>query len=308
MTDRRGFVDEPNPTPHAPPGHAAPGNLPDQDRGWLPGAAGLVGPVRHEGAAALPGPAVGGGMSSLTLGAAAVLVLLGVVGLLEVANFITAQFSRAPWLGAITVALVAPALAALAWSILREWRGFATLRDVEAIRAGLASEDAARARASARQWLSATGAAPATVEVAMRAQDAATLRALLRAGPVRELEAATTEAGRRAALQVLAATAVSPWPGLDGVIVVWRALRLVREVASLHGMRPGTLGTLRLFRRVTMDAGTVAAADLAVSALAEALFRSPMVGGLAGHTAGAAVAARRMLRLSHAIGQGCRPL
>jgi len=307
VTDRRGFVDEPDPTPHSP--RAAPADKAISDnRGWLPGSTGPAGPVRHEAVAALPGPAVGGGMSSWTLGAAAVLVLLGVLGLLEVANFIAAQFARAAWLGVLTLALVTPALAALFWSILREWRGYAALRHVEAIRAGLASEDAARARASAGLWLSAIGAAPATIEVAMRAQDAATLRALLRAGPARELEAATTEAGRRAALQVLAATAVSPWPGLDGIIVVWRALRLVREVARLHGMRPGTLGTLRLFRRVTMDAGAVAAADVAVSALAEALFRSPLAGGLAGHTAGAAVAAQRMLRLSHAIGQGCRPL
>ena len=85
-------------------------------------------------------------------------------------------------------------------------------------------------------------------------------------------------------------------------------MRLVRQVAALHRFRPGTLGTLRLFQRVALDAGSVAAADIAAAAVTEAVFNSHALGGLAGQATGAAVAARRMLRLSHAVAQVCRPL
>jgi hypothetical protein len=40
----------------------------------------------------------------------------------------------------------------------------------------------------------------------------------------------------------------------------------------------------------------------------EALFSSPALGGLAGQATAAAVAARRMIRLSHAVAEVCRPL
>lgn len=276
-------------------------------RGWLPGVQGAEGPVRHgDVPRILPVPRPGA--TPFALGAVAVLALLAGVAALQLANFTVAQFERSAWLGGLTLALLAPGALLLLWSGWREWRGYAALGEVEGLRADLAGEDAARARAAAARWLGATGAAPGTLGVALATTDAATLRALLRAGPVRELEAATAEAGRRAALQVMAATAVSPWPGLDGVIILWRALRLVREVAALHGMRPGAAGTWRLLRRATLDAATVVAADVAITSLEESLFTSPLLGGIAGQAAGAAIAARRMLRLAHAVGQGCRPV
>jgi putative membrane protein len=277
------------------------------DRGWVPEVLGPEGPVRHDRAPLLA-QASRPDASPLALGFVALLALIAGVAALQLANFVAAQFERSSLLGALTLSVLAPGAVLLLWSGWREWRGYAVLGAVEGLRADLASENDARARAAAERWLKAIQAPPGTLGVALATTDAATLRALLRAGPLRELEAQTAEAGRRAALQVLAATAVSPWPGLDGVIIVWRALRLVREVAALHGMRPGAAGTLRLLRHATLDAATVIAADVAVTALEDSLFTSPLLGGLAGQAAGAAIAARRMLRLAHAVGQGCRPL
>ena len=303
MSERRGFLDEPE--SQVPQTVASPVSL---ERGWVPGAEGKEGPVRHDAAAALPGKEVKDATQPLTIAALSVLFLIVGVALLELANFTVAQFGKAPWLGWLTVGLLTPACGALAWSMAREWRGFAALKAVDRIREGLRSEDIAVARASAHEWLNAIGAPPETLRVVQGADDAATLRSLLRTGPLAQLTEESSAAGRAAALQVLAATAVSPWPGVDGVIVVWQGLRLVRHVARLHGLRPGTLGTLRLFRRVAMDASMVAAADIAVSALAEAVFNSPVGGALAGQATGSAVAARRMLRLSFAVAQCCRPI
>jgi putative membrane protein len=185
---------------------------------------------------------------------------------LELGNFTAAQFDRAPWLGWLTVALLAPACAALLWSAVREWRGLAALKTADEVRVGLQSEDLKVARTQADNWLKAISAEPEVVSSVQSARDAETLRSLLRTGPLAKLDQEVSASGRAAALRVLAATAVSPWPGLDGVIVIWQSLRLVRHVARLYGLRPGALGTLRLLRRATTDASTVAAAEIAVAA------------------------------------------
>jgi putative membrane protein len=124
---------------------------------------------------------------------------------------------------------------------------------------------------------------------------------------VTKLDQEVTASGRAAALRVLAATAVSPWLGLDGVIIIWQSLWLVRQVARLYGLRPGTLGTVRLLRRATTDASVVVFADVAMTALTEAVFDSPL-GKIVGQATGSAIAVRRILRLTSAIAQSCRPI
>ena len=67
----------------------------------------------------------------------------------------------------------------------------------------------------------------------------------------------------RASRDTAIATALSPSAALDVVIVLWRNLKLVREVASLYGARPGRFGSWRLMRRML--------ANLAVAGVAEGL-------------------------------------
>lgn len=306
MTQRRGFLDDPEPDiavatpPPLPP--------PPAERGWLAGVAGAAGPVRHAAAATLPAKATRERRQPLAIAAGALVLLIGGVALLELANFAAAQFDKSPLLGWLTIALIGPPAAALGWSVVREWRGYASLRTVERIRAGLQSDDIEVARRHARTWLRAIAASDDLASSVEAASDPATLRALLRSGPLARLDQEAAQAGRSAALQILAATAVSPWPGLDGVLVIWRGLRLIRRIAELYGMRPGTLGTLRLWRRVALDAGSVAAADVVVATMTDALFSSPLGGALAGQASGSALAAQRMLRLSVAVARSCRPV
>lgn len=298
MSDRPGFLDEP-PKPLAEPAAIPP-------RGWLQGAVGAEGPVTHDAAPLLPGPPVAGA-APLTLAILAGLALILGVAALELTNFTLAQFDRAPALGWLTLGLLGPAAAVLLWSLWREWRGLIGLARVERTRRGLAGERIDTVRAHARLWLDAIGATPEERRTILAAPDAATLRALLRAGPLARLDNATVEAGRTAAMQTFATAAVSPWPGLDGVIVVWRGLRLVREIARLHGLRPGTLGTLRLFRRVVLDAGAVVATDMVATAIADTIDKSPL-GRIVAHAAGATVAGQRMLRLALAVSASCKPI
>ncbi|NKE18250.1 DUF697 domain-containing protein [Neoroseomonas oryzicola] len=228
--------------------------------------------------------------------------------MLEFVNFVADQFSRSSWLGLATSAALAPMAFVVGWSAIREWRSYVALAEIDALRRGLASQDISIARRHAEGWMQAIGVSADVRKVIINAPDAATLRDLLRAGPLAEVEKRTSAVGHSAAVQVLAATAVSPWPGLDGVLVIWRGARLVRQVAQLYGHRPGVIGTVALFQRVAIDAGAVAAVDIVVSSATEALLNSPMAGGLAGQAAGAAVAARRMLRLAFATAESCRPV
>lgn len=65
----------------------------------------------------------------------------------------------------------------------------------------------------------------------------------------------------RASRDTAIATALSPAALLDLLVVLWRNLKLVRDVASVYGARPGYVGSLRLLRRML--------ANLAVAGVTE---------------------------------------
>lgn len=251
-----------------------------------------------------PLPSKGIGTVALLGGGGAILAL-GLTAL-AVGNFITAQFERAASLGWLTTAIAVAGFGLIAAAIWRELRGLFALRAVDRLRADLA--DPVRAHAAARVWVEGLDEGAALLP-ALRATEGhdATL-ALLRAGPVATLRARADILGRNAALQIFAVTAAIPSPALDGLLVAWRGIRLVREVAALHGMRPGLLGTLALLRRTALSAAGVAATDLAANTLAYAVVSNPLLAHVAGDVAGAGVAARRMVVLARAAALACSPI
>lgn len=306
MSEGPQFLDEP-----AKPARrdtSAPPRPAPNEIGWVDGAIEVEETAPHGPLETLAPRTARAGSSALYVGLVALLVLIAGTSALELANFVTAQFERSAWLGALTLGIIVPACGALVWSIVREWRGYLSLATIEQLRKGLSDQDIAVVRANAKVWLNRIQASAETRKGVDAAPDVATLRAILQAGPLARLERETSEAGRAAALHVMVATAVSPWPALDGVIVVWRSLGLVREIARRYGLRPGTAGTLRLFHRVTLDAATVVGTEVAVTALTEALLTNSSTGALVGHATGSGVAARRMFRLALAVGRACRPL
>jgi uncharacterized membrane protein YcjF (UPF0283 family) len=213
------------------------------------------------------------GTLSVAAGGAALLVAgFAVLGSV---NFVVDEFARGPILGGLTLAVALAGFGMLATAIVRELRGLFALRTVDRLRAALAQPN--QARRAALEWL-------------------ATLRARGDA------------LGRTAAVQTFAATAAVPSPALDGLLVAWRGTRLVREIAALYGMRPGTLATVALLRRTALSAATVMATDMATDAAARALLSNPLLAHLAGDVAGAGVAARRMIVLARAASLACAPL
>jgi putative membrane protein len=255
--------------------------------------------------AARPPPRV----STLSLAAGGILLLAFGLAALDALNFVLAQFDRSALLGLLTLGIAGAGFGLLGWAAARELRGLYDLRAVDRARAAFARRDLPDAKAEALAFVRGLppdqhGAIPALRD----APDVESLKRLLAAGPLEALDRKAQALGRAAAVQAFAITAISPSPGLDALVFAWRGVRLVRQVAELHGLRPGLAATAALLRRTALDAGTVAATDLVVDAATRALLSSPLLQHVAGETAAGAVAARRMLLLSRAAGQACRIL
>lgn len=241
-----------------------------------------------------------------TLAGAAILA----VGLpaLWTADFVAVQFEHSPVLGWLTCLVGVAGFGLIGGAMLRELRGLFALRTVDRLRLDFASGDPARMRAAARRWLRRLPDGAGLVAAVEAVDTPEAMLALLRAGPGASLRQGADALARNAAFQTGALIAATPAPALDVLAVGWRGLRLVRQVAALHGVRPGLLGTLALLRRTALSAASVAATELAVNAAAHALLSNKMLGHVLGDVAGAGVAARRMVVLARAAGVACSPL
>lgn len=246
------------------------------------------------------------GPGTLSLAFAGLTFLLTGLALLDIANFVIDQFTRSTILGGLTLAVSAAGFGLIAAGAWRELRGLFGLTQVDHLRARLANPGATHE--AAIDWLNTLPEGADLLPAVRATNDPDAVLALLRAGPVEGLRAQSEALGRAAALQVFAATAAIPSPALDGLLVGWRGARLVREVATLHGLRPGILGTLSLLRRALFSGAAVAATALATDTAARALLSNPLLHHLAGDVAGAGVAARRMLVLSRAAAVACCPV
>ena len=230
------------------------------------------------------------------------------VGALSLAGFVADQFARAAWLGWSAVGVAVTGTALLGAGVWREARALQALRHVDVLRAGLHSHEPRRIMDAALDWAATTPGGPALLPALRAVNDPDAALALLRAGPGQALRAEADRMGRVAAVQTVAGIAAMPSPALDVMLVAWRGMRLVRQVAQAYGVRPGLMGTLALLRRTANAATLVGAAEMAGNAAAHAVLSHPLLAHLAGDMAGAGIAARRMVVLARAAAAACDPL
>ena len=236
-------------------------------------------------------------------------VVLGLgLAALQAGNFVADQFARSPPLGWITLAVTLGGFGLIGTGLLRELRGLLGVRAVDRLRQDLAGPDPLARQRAARAWLRSLPDGPALLPAIDAVNDPDAILALLRAGPETTLRARADALGRTAALQVVAGMAAAPAPALVVLLVSWRGLRLLRQVATAYGLRPGVLGTLGLLRRTALAAGATAVTEVAVNAATHGLLSSPLLQHLAGEMAGGAVAARRMVVLARAAAVACSPV
>ncbi len=252
-----------------------------------------------------PAPPRAGGVTLFLAGAAVLAIGLAA---LQTGNFVQAQFDRAAWLGWLTLAVAVAGFGLLFASVGRELRGLFGLSRVDRLRAALASGDAHRIHAAARRWAATLPEAQRLLPAIDAANDPDAILGLLKAGPVADLRARADALGRTAAVQMAAGIAATPSAELAVLLVAWRGVRLVRQVAGLYGMRPGVIGTLGLLRRTALSAGMVAGSEVAINAAAHAILSNPLLAHAFGEMAGAGVAARRMVLLARSTAAACSPL
>jgi putative membrane protein len=228
--------------------------------------------------------------------------------ILWAAWLVSALFDHWGALGWAGLVVLLTGLSLIGAGIGQELSGLAALRRVGRLRAELASGEAARVEKAARRWLEVLPQQAGILPALAAADTPESVLALLRAGPAQALRDATDVLGRTAALQSIAIVAATPSPALDALTIGWCGLRLLRQVAELHGMRPGILGTLVLLQKTALAAATVAAAEIAVNTATHAMIAHPLLRHLAGDVAGAGVAARRMIVLARAAAAACSPI
>ena len=245
-------------------------------------------------------------MPALVVGGASILVLGGAA--LEAGNLVAAAFAGNAFLGGVAAGVAATGFGMIGLGFWREWAALSALRGVDRLRRALAGQDAVARAQAAREWLRALPDGPALLPAIDAVNDPDAILALLRAGPAASLRVQADALGRTAALQSLAGVAAMPSPGLAALFVAWRGLRLIRQVAALHGLRPGLLATLGLLRRTALSAGAVVGTEVAVNTATHALLSSPLLQHVAGEMAGAGVAARRMVVLARAATVACSPV
>ena len=245
-------------------------------------------------------------MPALVVAGVSVL-LLGFSGL-ETVNFLEAEYAASPVLGGLAGAVAVGGFGLIGAGIWREVSALMALRGVDRLRAALGGSDAVARANAARTWLADLPEGPALLPAINAVNDPDAILALLRAGPVAALRLRTDALARSAALQSVAGIAAMPSPGLAALFVAWRGVRLVRQVAALHGLRPGLFATLGLLQRTVLAAGAVAGVEVAANTAAHALLSNTIMQHVAGEMAGAGVAARRMVVLARAAAVACSPV
>lgn len=262
--------------------------------------------LEAEPGVAIDTPAPRTGTATLML-AGAGLLITGFAALGAI-NFVADQFGRAVWLGWLTAVVAAVGFGLVGAGIWRELAALRALDRVDHLRADLLSGDAHRITRAAQAWAVRVPGGGSLAPALKAVNDPDAALALLRAGPGRSLREAADAQSRAAAVQVVAGIAAVPSPALDTLFVAWRGVRLVRQVASIYGVRPGALATLSLLRRTALSASLVGAAEIVGNTVAHALLGSPFLAKALGEAAGAGVAARRMLVLGRAASAACDPV
>jgi putative membrane protein len=251
---------------------------------------------------------------------ASVLALTGVAILLagwllvSLVGSIVEAYHASPSLGGLAFCIYAIGLLLIALAAASEWQAWRSLRRVDDLRAGLAqpSGSVADVRRTMIAWLETvpdrlqpTGA----IITAIRSADShERIAALIRDSLAEPLRQETARIARRSAVTGGMLVALSPHAAWDGMIIAVWGLRIIRRIAELHGVRPGPVVTLLLFRRIARTAVEIAAVDLvAQNVAAKLLEHTPLLRHVAASIPGMGAAELRLYRFAILAGRACSP-
>jgi uncharacterized membrane protein YcjF (UPF0283 family) len=257
---------------------------------------------------------VRGGIGSAGYAALGVFVLFLTWLVVSTLSLVTAQFDRSPAFGGVVLAAVLGGLGLLCYAAFRELRGLRALRQVDRLRLLLAGAgDVETARAQSRLWLTRVAPHLADPAAADRALETATsmteLRSILRNRVVTPLLDRARRIGRNAGIQAASAVALTPHASWDGLVVGFRGLAAIREVAELFGLRPGPAVCWVLLRHISRAALETMASDLLAQKITDQfLSATPGIRHIAAAVPEMGIAAARLYRLAVITGKECSPV
>jgi putative membrane protein len=247
-------------------------------------------------------------------GAALLIALLG----LEAYDLLSALFERSPLLGAGFALLLALVASGAIGALARELAALHRLARAEELRLVgerlIASEvhgqtDAYLARLE-QLYHGRTELAEPIARFRLQTSDALNDGEQLRLFSKTVLAPLDRRARRLVTLgarDIGALTALSPLGILDGLIVLWRTLSMLRAIARLYGARPGAAASIRLLRRTLTHVLAAGVGDLLGDAAVEAAGAS-VLSVLSTRAGQGAVHGLLAARLGLAALQICRPL
>jgi putative membrane protein len=231
----------------------------------------------------------------------------------DAVDFVATQWERSRALGSLFTLFLAGAVgSALAW-ITGELRAYRRLRNVDAARQHLASTeepvDPLALVELLAQGLAHRPHAGSDIarfrQMAQPTHSRAQILTLFAEEVLRPVDREAYQAVGRAARDVAAVTAVAPTAALDTLVLLWRTVRLVRQIAEIYGHRAGLAGTWFLLQRLASGAAIVAATDVAGNLLAQQL-GGALAEVVATKLGEGAVAASRTARIGLYAMQLCR--
>ena len=248
---------------------------------------------------------------------AGVVLLLGWLGL-EAYDYVTGLFDRSPILGgAFAVVLALVVLGALG-ALGREVADLRRLERAEQLRLTgerlIASEAHGRADAYLDQlerlYRGRADLAEPLDRFRRHRSDALNDGEQLRLF-ARTVLAPLDRQGRRLVIRgardIGTLTALSPLGLLDSAIVLWRTLTMLRAIARLYGVRPGTVASIRLLRRTLAHVLAAGVGELVSDAAVETAGAS-LLSVISSRIGQGAVHGLLAARLGLAAVQICRPL
>lgn len=101
--------------------------------------------------------------------------------------------------------------------------------------------------------------------------------------------------------------AFSPWASFDMLLVAWRNLRMLREIATIYGLSPGLLTQWKLLKQVLQNLAFAGASEIAMDA-GSALLGSSLTAGLSARAGQGLGAGLFTARTGLTAIKMCRPL
>jgi putative membrane protein len=244
--------------------------------------------------------------------------LISGVIVIDAALWLSDLFERSAWLGVVGTLLIGGVSVALAGFISGEYRNLMRLRTAQSIREQGYHLAEASNRFEGHGFMSdlvrLTASSRAGRVLCEQYRDAIAdthddreAMQLFERIVLRPLDEIAYAAVRRAARDTAIGASVSPVAGVDALIVLWRSMRMVREVAEVYGLRPTRLSVLALIRRMFLTATFAVTADVVGDVLG-AHVGGRLAGLVSGKLAEGVFAGVRTARLGLLAIEQCRPL